>query len=106
MRIARLLVKDALKRAGEKVSHYAAKEITTAAAEVLNGEQGAEIMKQAEQAIKEREAKEKALKIDLTALKPDKELVKKAEDKKAKAKKPVPAGVVAKAKPAAQHVAH
>jgi hypothetical protein len=79
LRLARLLVKDALKRQGEKVSHYAAKEITVAAQSLLDGEQGPDILTQAEANLKAREEKE--LSIDISMIKPDAELVKKAEAK-------------------------
>ena len=88
MRIARLIIKDALKAAGEKVSHYAAKEITALATELVNGEQGKAILEQAQAAIAERAKKEESLKIDLSKIKPDATLVKKANERAAKNKKP------------------
>lgn len=98
MRIARLIIKDALKAAGEKVSHYAAKEITALATELVNGEQGKDILAQAQATIAERQKKEESLKglIDLSKIKPDANLVAKAN---AKNKKP-------KAPPAKPGVAH
>ncbi len=87
MRIAKLMVKDALKRIGEKVSHYPAKEITKAAELYLDGEDGPAIMEQAEAAVKARQKKEEVAKIDLSHIAKDPELVKKAEAKKAKGKK-------------------
>ncbi len=86
MRNARALVKDALKRAGEKVSHYPPKEITKAAELLLEGEDGPELMKQAEEAVNARQKKAAEAKIDLSAIHVDPELVKKAEAKKKKPK--------------------
>jgi hypothetical protein len=109
MRLARALVKDAIKREGKvKVSHVAAKEITAAAKEVLEGDYGPEIVAQAEATIKAREKEESKISgaIDLSSIKADPKLVKASEEKKAKPKK-APAGVVAKARPqAAQHAGH
>jgi len=81
MRLARIMVKDAMKRAGLKVSHYPAKEITAAAKLLLEGDQGPGILKQAEAAIKERTEKENEIKIDLGGLVADPKLVKAAEEK-------------------------
>ena len=87
MRIARALVKDALKRDGKKVSHIAAKEITAAAKELIEGEYGPEIIAQAEATIKAREAEEAKIKIDVSKVKVDPNLVAAAEKKKAESKK-------------------
>ncbi len=113
MRLARIAVKDAIKAAGEvKVSHVAAKEITAAAKEVLEGDYGPKFYELAEATIKAREEKEAGLVkgISLKGIHADPKLVKAAEEKAAtakKAKKPVPAGVMAKAKPqVGQHTAH
>lgn len=57
MRLARQLVKDAMKEEGIKISHVKASEITAAAKEVLDDpEQGPPILAQAEKNIAEREA--------------------------------------------------
>ncbi len=98
MRIARLIIKDALKAAGEKVSHYAAKEISALAKELVEGEQGKDILAQAQAAISERTEKEKNLKgvIDLSKIKPDATLVKKSKERAERSKKPP-------AKPAVGH---
>lgn len=90
MRIARLIIKDALKAAGEKVSHYAAKEITALATELINGEQGKDILAQAQAAIAERSKKEESLKIDLSKIKADPKLVAKANERNKKPKAPAP----------------
>jgi hypothetical protein len=86
MRLARIMVKDAMKRAGMKVSHYPAKEITAAAKLMLEGDQGPGILAQAEAAIKEREEKENQLAIDLSGLKADPKLVADAEKKAAESR--------------------
>ena len=90
MRLARQLVKDALKRAGEKVSHYAAKEISVAAQALLDGDQGKDILAQAEANLREREEKE--IKIDISLIKPDANLVRKAQAK-TKRREPLPTQV-------------
>jgi len=109
MRIARNVIKDAIKAAKGKISHYKASEITAAAKEVLKGEQGPAIIKTAEANLAARKAPEA---IDLSALvsgmKEDPELVAKAEAKKKKdTLSAAQAGkVVKRAKPAAQPTAH
>lgn len=85
MRIARNLVKDAIKTAGGKVSHYAASEITKAAKAYIEADPS--IIAMAEKAIAERDSK-KVAKVDLSALiKVDPEKVAAAEAKNAKNRK-------------------
>jgi len=87
MQKARLLVKDAIKRAGEKISHYAAREITSAAEMILGGEHGAALIAEARAEIEARE--KAAVAIDIGLLKKDESKVQKdAEKKAAKAAKP------------------
>ena len=106
LRLAKALVKDSMKAEGLKISHYKASEITVAAKAVLEGEQGPAILAKAEANLAERAAVPVGIKIaDL--IKPDAELVKKADAKKGE-KKPLSAkqaGKVQKRKPAAQPTA-
>lgn len=88
MRLARLTIKDALKAAGKKVSHYAARDITALAEEFLGTEDGAELLAQAKENVEARKKKEAGLKIDLSAIQPDAEMVQKAEAAAAAKKKP------------------
>lgn len=105
MRIARNIIKDAIKANKGKISHYKASEISAAAKELLKGEQGAAILKTAEENLN----KAKAPGIDLSALvggmKEDPELVAKAEAAKAKKKETLSAAqagkVTKRAKPQA-----
>ena len=87
MRLARNLIKDAMRAEGLKPSHYEASEITKAAKEVLaDDEQGPALIAQAEENLKKRE-ENKPKGIDIKALvKESPKLVAKAEEKKAKAK--------------------
>lgn len=90
MRLARGLVKEALKKAGHKISTIKASDITAAAKELVEHEKkGPAIIKMAEANIKEREEKEKGIDLGdiLSSVQADPELVKKADEKKAKAKK-------------------
>jgi|SRR5579872_4850939 len=105
MRLARALIKDAIKRGGGKISHYPAKEITALAAEYLEGEGGKVLVATAEANVNKLKEEEKSIKIDVSSIKADPELVKKAE---AKAKAKAKPGVTPKAKPQAapQHAAH
>lgn len=82
MRLARAYVKDALKADGKKISHYSAGEITEAAKVLL--EDDASLIEQAKANLEARAAT--PIKINLSFLKEDPELVKKAEEKKAKSK--------------------
>lgn len=89
MRLARNLVKDEIKKAGMKVSHVAASEITAAAKAYL--EAYPDLLKKAEENVKEREAAVKAegetKKLDIKSIiKVDPKLVAKAAEKNAKAK--------------------
>lgn len=109
MRLGRLIVKDALKAAGKKVSHYAAKDITALAEEFLGTEGGAETLAQARATVEARKAKESAPTIDLSKIKEDAGLVEKAEKAAAAKKKPKAEGKMPppKGKPApAQHAGH
>lgn len=88
MRLARLVVKQAIKDDGGKVSHYSAKQISEAAQLWLEStEEGADCLKEAEANIKKRDETQAKAKIDLSGIKPDEELVKKAEAKAEAAKK-------------------
>ncbi len=110
-RLARNLVKDEMKRLGIKISHVEASEITKAANALLAEDDS--IVEQAKVNIAEREAKveKTGLAIDVKALvQTSPELVAKAEARKAKPKaegqlSAKQAGMVAKAKPAAQPTA-
>lgn len=117
MRLAKALVKDAIKRNGEKVSTRTAAQITAAAKLVLEGEHGPGIWEMAEANLKDRAVKEASLAAGLDqialAIPEDPELVKKADAKKAEGKKTTKdkkaAGQVAqRAKPqgGAQHATH
>lgn len=84
-RIAKAMVKDAIKAAGGKVSHYEASEITKAANALLETEQGKEIIAQAETNLKERE--KTPISLDITSIISESpKLVAKAEEEKAKKK--------------------
>ena len=98
MRIARQLVKDAMKAQGIKVSLVKAKDISAAAAELLEADP--EILKEAAANVKAREDKEKAIatKIDLSKIQLDPNRVKAAADKKTKVSAKQ-AGMTVKARP-------
>jgi hypothetical protein len=106
MRLAKLFIKDCIKAEGKvKVSHVPPKQITALAKEYLEGEDGQELIAQATETVKSREAGEKKapIGIDLSKIKADPALVAKSKEKN---KKPH-AGVTAKAKPqAGAHAAH
>lgn len=87
-RLAKNLVKDTLKKAGHKISHYPASEITKAANALLeNPDVGPGLMKKAEEAVAERNAASVPEAIDIAALiQTDPKLVAAAEAKKAKPK--------------------
>lgn len=114
-RLARILVKAELKAAGEKVSHYDAKEITKAANEILASEEGAGLIAKAEANLVAREEEAKSLgviKVATKGLKANPKLVAKAEEEKV-AKKAATSAKQAgkvppkpKARPAAQQTAH
>ena len=111
MRLARDLVKDAMKANKIKISHVKASEITSAAKALL--EQDPSILATAEANLKAREAT--PVKIDIAKLvHTDPDLVRKDEAKKAKAKadKPLSAKQASKVAPRARgskptaHAAH
>lgn len=88
MRLARNIVKDELKKAKQKISHYAASDITAAAKALLD--ENPELMEQAKANLAEREAT--PVKINLGGLKTDPKKVAAAE--KAAAAKKDKAGTV------------
>lgn len=77
-RLARNFVKDQLRAAGHKVSHYSAAEITKAAVAMIEAD--ASWVKLAEESLSQAAAKTAS--IDLEAIKTDPKLVAKAESKK------------------------
>lgn len=86
-RLAKALVKDELKRAGIKISHVEASEITKAANLYLESEKGTALVEKAKANLAEREKVSIGDTLDVTkviAISP--ELVKKAEAKKAQGK--------------------
>lgn len=86
-RIARNMVKDAMKEAGLKISHVEASEITKAANSLLDANPG--IIETAKAALEDRAKKPVA--IDIKSLvKESPKLVAKAAEKKAKAKADAP----------------
>lgn len=108
-RLARNLVKDAIKAAGKKISHYEASEITKYANELIANDPS--LLEQAKVNIAAREAKveQGGLKIDLSGITASPDLVAKAEAKK-KPKDQLSAKQAgmpakAKAKPANQPIA-
>lgn len=82
MRLARGIVKDEIKKAGGKISHYSASDITAAAKELL--EASPELIEQAKANLAERE--KTPVKINISAIPVDPKRVKAAEEKAAKAK--------------------
>lgn len=85
-RIAKALVKDALKEQGYKISHVAAKDITAAANALLDSDDGAGIIAEATSNLEER-SKKPTLAINVGELvKEDPKLVAKAEAEKEKKK--------------------
>lgn len=79
MRMARALIKDALRADGKKVSLIPAKEITALAHEYLESEYGEETIKKAMAVIEERTAKVTAsIGIDLSRVKEDAKLTERA----------------------------
>lgn len=80
-RIAKNIVKDEIKKAGQKISHYEASEITKAANALLESETGAGIIEQAKANLAEREQVKVSL--DIAGLiKPSAKKVAAAEAKK------------------------
>lgn len=84
MRLARNLVKDQIKAAGGKISHYEASEITKVAKALLESEQGKSLMDMAAANIAERE--KAPVKIDIGTIVVSEKRVAKANEKAAKAK--------------------
>lgn len=86
MRIARQIIKDGLKEAGLKVSHYTAKEISKAAETFLGSEDGKEVWEEAKATVEARGKKDakamQNIKAIAQSLEVDPELVKKAAMKK------------------------
>lgn len=80
-RQAKLLIKQAIKDAGLKISHYAAKDITATANDLLASDQGKEIIAEATRVVAERAKTPVAIDIK-SVLKESPELVAKAEAKK------------------------
>lgn len=104
-RLARILVKAELKTAGEKVSHYDAKEITKAANEILASEEGAGLIAKAEANLTAREEEAKSLGVIKTAtrsIKVNPALVAKAEKEKAEKKAATSAKQAGKVPPKAR----
>ena len=97
-RIAKNIVKDQIKKAGGKISHYEAKEITAAANQLIEAQP--EIIETAKTNLEARKAA--PVKIDIASLvKESPKLVAKAEENKAKKKGQLSAkqaGLVAKRK--------
>lgn len=113
-RLAKAVVKAAIKAEGKvKVSHVPAKDITAAAKMLLAGDRGAGIYEMAKNNIEARLAAEKALQIDVSAIKADpilkaKQEAEAAKKKKATADKKAGKTVATRAKPkaAAHATAH
>ena len=85
-RLARQLVKDTLREAGQKVSHYKASEITAAANQLLASPDGKSLITQAEENLTSRKP---VVKVDISKIKEDPELIAKdlaAKEAKAEAK--------------------
>lgn len=82
MQKARLLVRDALKRAGKKVTLYSAREITAAANLVMNGPKGAKLLADAAAELKARAEEESVIDVELLKPDPDKVAKSKAGRKK------------------------
>ncbi len=105
MRQARILIKEALKAQGKKVSHYSAKDISKLATEFLESDHPAakQTWADAETTVMSREKEKKEgieLGIDLGSIKPDPKLVAASAKKN---KKPSAEGVVTQRERAATH---
>ncbi len=107
MRIARNIIKDAIKANGGKISHYKASVISDAAKQYLAGPNGEATLKMAAENIAKRKVTPEGIDLSalVTGMKADPELVKAAEARKGKGKaakegqlSAKQAGVVAKAK--------
>ena len=83
-RLAKALVKDELKRAGIKISHVEASEITKAANAYLETERGATLIAQAQKNLAEREKVSIGDVLDIKSIAISPDLVAKAEAKKSK----------------------
>lgn len=83
-RLAKLLVKDAIKRAKQRISDYDAKEISALAEEYIEG--NSEILDQAKANIEARSKLKGADTIDVSKLVKNPKKVAKADEKKAEAK--------------------
>lgn len=100
-RIALNLVKQAIKDAGGKISHYERKDLTAAANELLQGEDGKEILDLAKKNLEERAAVKP--KLNITSLvKESPKAVERAESKKAKGKTDVSAAQASRVIPRAR----
>jgi hypothetical protein len=109
LRLAKAAITDQIKADGGKVSHYAKSDITKWAKELLEAD--AAYYDMAKEELERRKAT--PIKISLAQLKPSEKLVKKAEEKKAQAKKDKPLSAKQAAMPAprqkpkpAAHTAH
>jgi hypothetical protein len=80
MRLARIIVKDEIKAAGGKVSHYAGSEITKAAKDLLAAD--ATIVEQAKANIDARKAQKPKVAIDVSKIAVSAKKVAEAEAKK------------------------
>jgi hypothetical protein len=91
MRIARMIIKDGIRDSGGKISHYTAKDITKAAADFLDSEEGKSVWEEAKAAVEARTSKEKkskaAVKDIVSKITVDPKLVAKAEAAAASRKK-------------------
>lgn len=109
MQKARALIRDAIKRAGEKVSLYNAREITQAAEMALAGEHGPRLIQEAKDEIDARNKKDPI--IDIGFLQKDPKLVaadqeKKAEKAKKESKPKVSLAALAQRAEGGVHVTH
>lgn len=96
LRLAKAAITDQIKADGGKVSHYAKSDITKWAKELLEADESYFVM--AKEELERRKAT--PIKISLAQLKPSEKLVKKAEEKKAAAKKDKPLSAKQAAMPA------
>lgn len=105
-RIALNMVKQAIKDANGKISHYERKDLTAAANELLNSEDGKEILALAQKNLDERAAVKPKLNV-MGLVQTSQKAIDKAEEKKAKNKTEVSATqagrVVPRARPEVRH---
>lgn len=100
-RIALNMVKQAIKDANGKISHYERKDLTAAANELLNSEDGKGILDLAKKSLEERANMKPTLNIaGLVSTSPT--AIKRAEDKKAKGKTEVSAAQAGRVVPRAR----